>query len=88
MGLRYSAKGWLAVFGVVGAIEYFAPPNDTLSHGADVALEHPVGKLLVPAVVMVTALHIINRLPVRYDPYSRAFALLKGEATPSGILSK
>lgn len=86
--MRYSARGWLIVGAVVGAVEYFAPPNDMLSHGVDSALEHPIGKIVVPVVTLITVGHLLNYLNEAYDPYSRAFAVWKREAPMGGMMNK
>ncbi len=60
---------WLALAGVVTALEIVAPEGELLSEGVDRGLErHP---LLVRAAIIVTAAHLLNLLPERFDPYAR-----------------
>lgn len=74
---RLTAKGaWAAIGLGVLAYELGCPAGQTLSEGIDQALEtHP---LLIKLAVGVTALHLINALPERVDPFSHALKLIKG----------
>lgn len=86
--MKYSTRGWLIVGAVVFAIEKKAPPNDMLSHAFDRWLEDPIGKIVVPAVTLITVGHLLNYLNEAYDPYSRAFAVWKREAPMGGMMNK
>ncbi|MEV6219782.1 hypothetical protein [Nocardia sp. NPDC051833] len=60
---------WLALAGVVTALEVIAPDGELLSEGVDRGMErHP---LLVRAAIIMTAAHLLNWLPERLDPFAR-----------------
>lgn len=71
--MKYSTKGWLIVGAVIGVIEWKAPPDDMLSHAVDAWLEHPLGRYFATAGVLITASHLLNKLPSDYDPFTWAF---------------
>jgi hypothetical protein len=67
--MRRSDWGWLALVAGAAAYEFTAPADDLLSHAVDRYLEaHP---WLVRGLVCVTAAHLINALPPRFDPFTR-----------------
>lgn len=71
-----AARGWLAIAGLVTAYELAAPQGELLSEGVDRALNsHP---LLTKAAIGVTALHLVNMIPERLDPFKRGLDLIRG----------
>ncbi|AER47591.1 hypothetical protein DS6A_37 [Mycobacterium phage DS6A] len=66
--MRYEDWGWLAVLGVVVAVEAKAPPGQMLSHGA--ARYKAAQPVLTYAVVLYLAGHLLGRWPARLDPLS------------------
>ena len=75
--MNYHTKGWLVVGGVVLVIEAAAPPGQTLSEGVDEGLKHPIGKILIPFFVLQCAMHLLNKLPLRWDLFHIAFKVLR-----------
>ncbi len=65
--MRYSLRGWLMVGAVIAVVEAMSPPGETLSEGADRALERKWGRILVPYAVIQVGAHILNLIPPRYD---------------------
>lgn len=59
----------------LAVVELLAPPGETLSETMDDWLESHHGKALCYMAVGVTAAHLINMLPERYDPIHQAFSL-------------
>lgn len=58
---------WVAIGASVLAYDLLCPEGQTLSEGVDKALEkHPVATTLA---IGVTALHLLNRLPAKLDPF-------------------
>lgn len=45
--------------------------QDSLTSHARRALEHPIGRIAIPALIGVTALHLLDRCPVEIDPYQQ-----------------
>lgn len=69
-------RAWGAIGLFVLAYELKAPPGQLLSEGADASLvRHPI---LTRAAIGLTALHLMNALPERYDPFYQGLKLLKG----------
>jgi len=61
-------RGWIAVGIVVGAHELLCEAGETLSEGADKALEsHPVATSLA---IGYTALHLLNKIPPKLDVFN------------------
>lgn len=71
--MRYSTKAWIGLVAYIVVAEIKAPKDDMLSHAYDTWLQHPVGKILAPAVTLVTAAHLLNYLEEAYDPYHLLF---------------
>lgn len=70
--MREAERAWVALG--VGVIVYEVVANDgeLLSHQVDRWLEkHPV---LTTSAIVLTALHLLNLLPDRLDPWSWAFS--------------
>ena len=80
--MRFATKGWIAVGLTVAAVEILAPKNELLSEGVDRALEHKIGRILVPLAVIQTAAHLLNVIPSRYDLIHQGFRLLKAVLNP------
>lgn len=61
----------------VGVIGYdaFCPKGETLSEGVDRALESERGKYLALGAIAITAAHLANLLPERFDPLHHATKL-------------
>lgn len=66
---RPSNVAWGVLGASVAVYEYYAPDNELLSNAVDRALERPIGRVLVAGAIGATALHLLNLLPERYDPY-------------------
>lgn len=63
-------------WGAIVAYEAIAPEGQLLSEGADRAiLKYPVATKLA---IGVTALHLANLIPDRFDPLHQGLKLLKG----------
>jgi hypothetical protein len=67
---------WMAIGLGVTAYEIACPENELLSEGVDRALESH--RLLTTAAIGVTALHLVNVLPERFDPFTQGLKFLKG----------
>lgn len=65
--LSEPAKKWLALGATIVALEYIG--SESLTRGVRDALATPVGKILVPAAIGVTAAHFYDLIPHQYDPY-------------------
>ena len=59
------------LFSCIAVIEFIG--EETLTHYSHKAMEHPIGRWVVPAVVGVTAMHLMDKdhdiLPEAIDPY-------------------
>lgn len=75
-GLQQSDYGWLAVLGVVVAVELAgASREQMLSHATGrYNAAHPV---ITTGVVLTTAAHLLGWLPVGVDPYHQTYGLLR-----------
>lgn len=74
MGLRYSTKGWLAVGGVVAAVEVMAPNGEELlSSAMDRWRAHRIGKYIATAVILSVASHLLRVMPPQTDWLTLAF---------------
>lgn len=70
----------LAIAGLIGGVALYdikCPRGETISEGVDRLLEKH--KLATLGVIAVTALHLGNVLPDRYDPIHNLFKAIKGE---------
>lgn len=68
--MRYSTKAWLGLGAYVAATEVCAPEGELLSEAVDRWLEkHPARTVSVLAITG-TALHLLNLLPEKYDPFA------------------
>lgn len=71
-------RAWLAIGATVLAHDFLCPQGQTLSEGADRALEgHPV---LTTMAIGVVAGHLANIIPPQIDPIHRAVEILKGKS--------
>lgn len=61
-------NAWCAIGAFVLAYEIVCPDNELLSQGVDRALERH--KYLTLGAIALTAGHLANVLPVRYDPFN------------------
>lgn len=64
--------GWVATLGVAAAYEILCPEGETLSEGVDRALEHDSLKYAAIAGIGITAAHLLNLIPEKYDPFHYA----------------
>lgn len=61
-----AARTWAIIGGITLAHEYFCPPGELLSQGADRLLaRHPITARLG---ILALSLHLANLLPEKYDP--------------------
>lgn len=65
---------WGALIAGVALYDCFCPTGETLSEGADRALERPVGKYLALGAIGATALHLANAVPQQFDIIHYALA--------------
>ena len=64
---------WIVIFGIAAAHEFFCEDGELLSEAYDRGLEkHP---LLIYGFTAVTVAHILNKLPIKADPYNWAWLL-------------
>lgn len=71
--MRPSTKAWGVLVAGVAAYDVLSPKGETLSEGIDAALESsPFKRSITLAAIGVTALHLSNVLPERYDPFHHA----------------
>lgn len=66
---RPSHVAWGVLGAGVLAYEVTCPQGETLSEGLDDLLEKSTTKAAIMAAVGVTALHLVNILPQKIDPY-------------------
>src|SRR5688572_22119396 len=74
--MRPATRAWGALIGGVALYDLTCPKGETLSEGVDRSLE--ASKLATTAAVGITALHLLNILPERIDPFSRFLKAIKG----------
>lgn len=68
-------RAWTALGIGVLAYELACPEGELLSEGVDKALDkHPV---LTTLLIGVTALHLLNKIPEKVDPYHQALSTVK-----------
>ena len=73
---RLNAKrGWQMLGLGVLAYELLAPEGELLSEGVDRSLERH--RVLTTAAIGVTALHLLNLIPINLDPFHHAHALVR-----------
>lgn len=70
--LRPSTKAWLGLGAYVALYDIFAPQGETLSEGMDRALEHNKCRYIALGGIAVTAAHLANVIPQKYDPLHHA----------------
>lgn len=71
---RPATLAWIGLGLGVAAYDALCPRGETLSEGVDRALEHRTGRYLALGGIAVTAAHLANYLPERFDPFHQAFA--------------
>lgn len=69
-------RAWVGLGLLISAYELACPVGETLSEGIDAALERH--RSLTIAAIGVTALHLLNVLPARVDPFHQGLRLIKG----------
>lgn len=70
--MRPATKAWIGLGAYVAGYDILAPKGETLSEGVDRALEHPTLRYAAIVGIGVTAAHLVNVLPEKYDPFHRA----------------
>ena len=71
--MRPSTKAWGVLVAGVATYDVLSPKGETLSEAVDSALEaSPYKRTITLAAIGVTALHLSNVLPERYDPFHYA----------------
>jgi hypothetical protein len=70
-----ATRGWAAIGLGVLAYELACPQGELLSEGVDRALDR--NRPLTVAAVGLTALHLLNALPDKADPFKRGLDLLR-----------
>lgn len=65
-------NNWLIAGGVIAGLEIACPKGETMSEGVDRALEHPKFRYMAIGAVAVTAAHLLNVIPEKYDPFHHA----------------
>ena len=77
-GTRYNSSLWTfmgkaALYNhvYVAANDILAPKGETLSEGVDRMLEHDKCKYVAIGGVALTAAHLINLIPPKYDPFHK-----------------
>lgn len=75
-GLQQADYGWLAVLGVVVAVEVAGSRREQMLSHASVRYQaaHPV---VTTGVVLTTAAHLLGWLPADVDPFHRTYAALR-----------
>lgn len=74
MSLRYGTKAWIGLAAYILVAEVCAPAGETLSERVDDwLLTHPA-KAFSYGAVTITAAHLLNIIPQRFDPIHRSFA--------------
>ena len=70
--LQPSTKAWIVLASGVIAYDMTAKPGQTLSEGVDRYLERsPVAKAVTLGAIAITAGHLSNLIPEKYDPIHR-----------------
>lgn len=70
--LQPSTKAWIILVSGVVTYDLFAKPGQTLSEGVDRFLDHsPIAKAVTLGAIAVTAGHLSNAIPQKYDPIHR-----------------
>lgn len=72
---RPSTLAWGVLAAGVAAYDIASPPGETLSERVDDWLEKPMPRVLALGAIGVTAAHLANFLPERYDPFHRLTTL-------------
>lgn len=65
-------RAWGALALSIVAYEIACPKGETLSEGIDRLMETGKGKALAIGAVGLTAAHLINAIPEKYDPFHYA----------------
>ena len=75
--MRYSTKAWLGLGAYVVATEVCAPEGELLSQAVDRWLENRPARSVSVLTIVGTALHLLNLLPERYDPFAVTFKTVR-----------
>lgn len=74
-----AAKAWGVLVGGVIAYDMLCPPGQTLSEGVDRAMETRLGRAASIGAIAVTALHLVNAIPQKYDPIHTAVEIRRAK---------
>lgn len=73
MEMKPATIAWLGVGAGIAAYEVLCPKGETLSEGVDRVMEHsPAARVAALGAIAVTAAHLGNLIPQKYDPYHYA----------------
>ena len=67
-----AGRNWLITGAVITGLEIACPKGETLSEGVDRALEHDKFRYAAAVGIGITALHLLNVIPEKYDPFHYA----------------
>ena len=67
-----ATRAWGALALSIVAYEIACPKGETLSEGVDRLMETKSGKALAIGAVGLTAAHLINAIPQKFDPFHYA----------------
>lgn len=70
--MRDSERAWIALGAGVAIYEMLARDGELLSHQVDRWLESH--RFVTSTVIAVTALHLLNLLPPKFDPWAWIFS--------------
>lgn len=74
--LRPAHVAWAAIGIGVSAYELLAPQGETLSEGFDTIMDSKL-KYAAMGAVAITALHICNQIPEKYDPFEQGLSRIR-----------
>ena len=68
-------KAWMCLIGAVSLYDITCPKGETLSEGVDRALDKH--RIITTTAIGITALHLLNVLPDKLDPFKQVTELIK-----------
>lgn len=72
-----STKAWIGLGVGVAAYDLLATEGETLSEGFYRGTEHPVYRYMCFGMLGATALHLLDILPDKYDPFTQLISHVK-----------
>ena len=72
--LHQSGYGWIGLTAGIVAYEVLCDPGETLSEAVDRYMTSRLGKAACFAATTLTAAHILNLIPEKYDPFVGSLA--------------